>query len=144
MRSLKKELKMTKKTPILLDSSAILKWTQQAKGWDRIKELLELAEDNNENLLMSQINLCEVYSKTIKMIGIDEAKKFLETFYLLPITVSHPSEQIIWKSGEIKAEYSISLANCFAIAIALKEKATIITSDPAFKKVQKLVDIEWI
>lgn len=135
---------MPKKKPKLLDSFAILRWTQKEPGWKKIKNLLELAENGEEELLMSQINLCEIYYKTIRVIGLEQAKKFLETFYLLPITVVHPSDELIWRSGEIKARYSISFADCFAVATAVDHNAMIVTGDSEFKLVEQLVEIEWI
>jgi len=135
---------LSKKKAKLLDSFAILRWTQQEQGWERIKELFELAESGKESLTISQINLCEVYYKTIRIIDREKAQKFLETFYLLPIEIVHPSDELIWKAGEIKADYPISLADCFAVATALERDATIITGDPEFKKVEHLVKIEWI
>ncbi len=105
---------------------------------------MQSAEHGTESLIMSQINLCEVHYKSIRVIGLDKARKFLETFFLLPIIIIHPSDELIWKAAEIKAEHPISLADCFAIATALENKATIITGDPEFKLVKKLVDVEWI
>ncbi|MFQ5639800.1 MAG: type II toxin-antitoxin system VapC family toxin [bacterium] len=135
---------MATKKPKLLDSFAILRWTQKENGWEHIKALLENAETGTQSLIMSQINLCEVYYKSIRVIGLAKAKKFLETFYLLPIAVVHPSDELIWKAAEIKAAHPISLADCFAIATALKHDASIITGDPEFKRVQDLVEIEWM
>jgi ribonuclease VapC len=130
--------------PKLLDSYAILNWTQKEKGWQRIKVLLESAEKKEETLLMSQINLCEVYYKTIRMTDLEQAKKFLETFSLLPINVIHPTDDLIWNAGEIKAAHPISLADCFAVATAMAHEATILTGDPEFKQVEHLVEIEWL
>ncbi len=36
---------------------------------------------------------------------------------------------------------SISYADCFILASAIEHKATIVTGDPEFKKVELLVDI---
>lgn len=135
---------MAAKKTKLLDSFAVLQWTQKEQGWQRIKNLLELAKKDRETLIMSQINLGEVYYKSIRMIGLASAKKFLETFYLLPIDIIHPSHNLIWRAAEIKAEYPIALADCFAIATALESDAIILTGDPEFKIVEKLVTIEWI
>lgn len=135
---------MPKKKAKLLDSFAIFRWTQKEPGWKKIKNLLELAENGEEELLMSQINLCEIYYKTIRIIGLDPARKFLETFYLLPIAIIHPFDELIWRSGEIKAEYPISLADCFAVATAVDNNAKIVTGDSEFKLVEQLVEIEWI
>ena len=75
---------------------------------------------------MSQINLGEVYYKTIRAIGIDQAKRFLENFLRLPINIILPDSDLIWEASEIKAEYSISYADCFAAATAVRYTATIL------------------
>jgi predicted nucleic acid-binding protein len=38
----------------------------------------------------------------------------------------------------------MSFADCFAVATAVREKATILTGDPEFKEVQEIASIEWI
>jgi len=48
------------------------------------------------------------------------------------------------RAAEIKAQYAISYADCFAAATAEKLSASIITGDPEFKKVESLVSVDWI
>lgn len=129
---------------ILFDAHAILKWTQKEKGYKRVKSLL--IECRNQSVLgyMNQINLGEVYYKTIRVVGLDGAKKFLENFLRLPISIILPDSDLIWKASEIKAEYSISYADCFAAATALQYGVAILTGDPEFKKIESLVSIDWI
>jgi len=93
---------------------------------------------------MNQINLGEVYYKTIRAVGLDEAKKFLENFFRLPLSIILPDSELIWKSSEIKAQYSISYADCFAAATAIQYEATILTGDSEFKKIESFVSIEWL
>ena len=93
---------------------------------------------------MNQINLGEVYYKTIRTVGLREAKKFLENFSRLPLSIILPDSELIWKAAELKAEYSISYADCFAAATALRYEASILTGDPEFKKLGSLVPIEWL
>jgi len=130
--------------PKLLDAHAVLTWLQQEPGWQRIKELFRAAERSEETLIVSQINLGEVYYKVIRLKDLEEARKFLETFYTLPIEVIPPSEEIIWKASEIKAHHPIAYADCFAVATALQRDASIVTGDPDFKEVEHLVEVEWI
>jgi len=52
--------------------------------------------------------------KGIKPEVLEEAKKFLENFFRLPLSIINPDSELIWKASEIKAEYSISYADCFA------------------------------
>jgi len=129
---------------ILFDAHAILKWTQKEKGYQSIKSLMIACRDQSAEGYMSQINLGEVYYKTIRAVGMEKAKHFLENFLRLPIQIVLPDSELIWKASEIKAEHSISYADCFAAATALKYEATVITEDPEFKKISSIISIEWV
>jgi len=129
---------------ILFDAHAILKWTQKEQGYQRVKSLITACRDQSTVGYMNQINLGEVYYKTIRSVGMERAKEFLENFLRLPLHIILPDREQIWKASEIKAEYSISYADCFAAATALQYEATILTGDPEFKKIASLVSIEWI
>jgi ribonuclease VapC len=129
---------------ILFDSHAILKFYQDEDGADKVEKLLNSSQQGNLKAYISEINLGEVYCQTIRRLGLEAAKKHLEQFFALPIRVISPSSEIILSASEIKAEYTISYADCFAVATALQLTASIITGDPEFKKVEKLVKIVWI
>ena len=129
---------------ILFDSYAILKWIQMEPGFDRVKKLIESCRDASVAGYINQINLGEVYYITIREVGLDRAKVFLENFLRLPIQIILPDSELIWKASEIKAIYPISYADCFAVATALTYGAVILTGDPEFKKAEKLVKLEWL
>jgi len=129
---------------ILFDAHAILRWTQKERGYQKVKNLLIACRDQSATSYMNQINLGEVYYKTIRAVGIDRAKEFLENFFRLPVQIILPDSELIWSASEIKASHSISYADCFAAATALRLKATILTGDPEFKKLVSLVPIEWL
>jgi len=129
---------------ILFDAHAILRWTQKERGYQKVKNLLMACRNQSATGYMNQINLGEVYYKTIRAVGIDRAKEFLENFFRLPVQIILPDSELIWSASEIKASYSISYADCFAAATALRLKATILTGDPEFKKLVSLVPIEWL
>ena len=93
---------------------------------------------------MSEINLGEVYYITIRRLGVASAKDHLEQFVELSIQIVPPSSDIILSASEIKAEYAISYADCFAAATALKFQASIITGNPEFKKIEHIIKIDWI
>ncbi len=62
----------------------------------------------------------------------------------LPIvTVPNDFEHVI-HAARIKAEYPLSFSDCFAVATARREKAIVLTGDQEFKKVEHLVNIEWL
>jgi uncharacterized protein len=47
------------------------------------------------------------------------------------------------EAAKIKGKYALSYADSFAVATAIKEKATVVTGDPEFRKVERLVGIDW-
>jgi len=129
---------------VVFDSHAILKWTQMEPGYEKVKSCLEACRAESITGYMNQINLGEVYYKTIRVVGIDRAKNILENFFRLPIHIILPDSDLIWKASEIKAEYAISYADCFAVATAIKFNAHILTGDHELKKTEKLSAVEWI
>ena len=135
-------MKSTKR--ILFDSHAILKWMQKEAGYKKVKSMIIACREKSMKGYMSQINLGEVYYKTIRAVGLGEAKNFLENFFRLPINLMLPDSELIWKASEIKAAYPISYADCFAAATALRYEAVILTGDPDFKKIEGIVSVEWL
>ena len=129
---------------ILLDSHAILKFSQDEDGADKVEQLLASAQQGGLKAYISEINLGEIYYTTIRRLGLEPAKYYLEQLLELPLNVISPSSEIIMKASEIKAKYAISYADCFAVATALKFSASIITGDPEFGKVKDIVTIDWI
>lgn len=113
-------------------------------GFDRVKKLIESCRDESVAGYINQINLGEVYYITIREVGLDRAKVFLENFLRLPIQIILPDSELVWKASEIKAVNPISYADCFAVATALTYAAVILTGDPEFKKAEKLVKVEWL
>ena len=129
---------------ILFDSHAILKYSQDEKGADIVERFLHKAETGNIKAYMSEINLGEVYYQTIRKIGLESAQAYIEQLTQLPFENIPPSSEIIMKASEIKAQHTISFADCFAVATALQFSAAIVTGDSEFKKVENFVEIIWI
>ncbi len=129
---------------ILFDSYAILAYAQDEAGADQVEHLLRSASKAGTDAYMSEINLGEVYYLTIRQIGLHAAKNHLEQVRQLPIQVVSPTTDLILRASEVKAEYAISYADCFAVATALDCSAAIVTGDPEFKKVEHLASIIWI
>ena len=133
---------MTKR--IVFDAHAILRWTQKESGYQKVKSLMVACREGSVSGYMNRINLGEVHYKTIRVLGPEGAKDFMENFVRLPITIVLPDDALIWKASELKAQYPISYADCFAAATALTHNASVLTGDPEFKKLTKVVPVEWL
>lgn len=129
---------------VVLDSHAILKFAQDEIGAIRVAEVLTDARDGRIAAFMNEINLGEVFYIIIRKLGVGPAREFLEHFHSLPIKLLPASWDIIASASEVKAKYAVSYADCFAIASALRHSASVVTGDPEFKKVQHLVEVDWI
>jgi len=42
------------------------------------------------------------------------------------------------------SEFAISYAYCFAAMMAKKENTFLLTGDPDFRKIENLIEIEWL
>jgi uncharacterized protein len=129
---------------IVFDAHAILRWTQKEPGYLKVKSLMIACREGSVSGYMNRINLGEVHYKTIRVLGLDGARNFMENFLRLPITIVLPDDALIWKASELKAQYPISYADCFAAATALIHKASVLTGDSEFKKLGKVVPVEWL
>ena len=50
----------------------------------------------------------------------------------------------ISEAAEIKSDYPIAYADAFCVATAKRLNGRILTSNPEFKAVEKLVSVQWI
>lgn len=78
---------------------------------------------------MSWINLVEVHYRTARDHGKAEADRVLEE--LRPRITEHlPGVSSMRAAAALKAEHPMALADCFAVALAAAEQATLLTGDP--------------
>jgi ribonuclease VapC len=95
--------------------------------------------------LMNDINIGETFYVLARERGLDKAEYFINAILPnLPITKIGNTLTEVIDAAKIKAQYPISYADCFTVATAIRERAVIITGDPDFKHVEKIVKIDWL
>jgi len=126
----------------LIDSFALLAYLKQESNYQKVENLLSSKEIQ---LLMNDINIGETFYILARERGLDKAEYFINAILPnLPITKIGNTLTEVIEAAKIKAQYPISYANSFAVATAIREKAAIITGDPDFKQVEKIVKIDWL
>lgn len=129
---------------VLLDSYALLAYLKKEDNYKKVMELLNSVSDDS-SILMNDINVGESYYIIARERGIEQADYFIETILPnLPIAIISNSFNQIIDASRIKVDHPISYADCFVVATAKREKAIIVTGDPDFKRVEGIVDIEWL
>jgi ribonuclease VapC len=132
------------KGPFIFDSHALLKFFQKEKGYEKIVRLLEEIRKTGATKFLNVINLGEIIYSTKRDFGDQKKLEVLANIERLGFTILEVPKDLVYQAAEYKGEYSISYADCFALASAIEQKATIVTGDPEFKKVEQIVDIVWI
>ena len=128
----------------LFDSHALLAFFQNETGANIVYEILQKSIKEHIDRLVCVINLGEIIYITKRMFGDQKKIEILGRIHQLGFKVLPVPDTLVYQAAEIKAEYPISYADCFAIACAQEHNATIVTGDPEFKNVDHLVKIEWI
>jgi ribonuclease VapC len=132
------------KRPFIFDSHALLKLFQKEKGYEKVFHLLEELRKTGATKYINAINLGEIIYSTKKEFGDQKKLELLASIERLNFTILPIPNNLIFQAAEYKAQYALSYADCFALASAVEHKATLVTGDPEFKKVEHLVGIVWI
>ncbi|MBI4689885.1 MAG: type II toxin-antitoxin system VapC family toxin [Nitrospirae bacterium] len=132
------------KESFVFDSYALLKLFQKEKGYEKVVHVLEDIKKTGGSKYISAINLGEIIYSTKREFGDQKKLEVLANIERLNFTLLPVPNSLIFHAAEFKAQYSISYADCFALASAIEHKAVIVTGDPEFKKVEHLVKIVWV
>ncbi len=100
---------------IVLDSFALLAHIQEEPGWERVEALIDAASRGEQELHISVINLAEVQYRVLRTA--DDPKAILQVVEALPLTIASADPHVP-AVVQLKARHAVSLADCFAAALA--------------------------
>ncbi|HAK60672.1 MAG TPA: PIN domain nuclease [Nitrospiraceae bacterium] len=135
---------MNVKGPFVFDSHALLKFFQKERGHEKVARLLRDIQAAGRTKYLNAINLGEIIYTTKRVFGDQQKIAILAHIERLGFTILPVPNTLIFQAAEYKAQYSISFADCFALASAVEQKAPIVTGDPEFRKVAELVEVVWV
>ena len=128
----------------VLDSYALMAYLGDEPGRARIEEVLKEAKDGHCTLRFCMINFGEVLYMTERHRGLVKAQSVQGLIESLPIDLVDASRNLVLDAAHIKANYALSYADAFVVALAQREDSVILTGDPEFQAVEDLVTIEWL
>jgi uncharacterized protein len=130
------------KTKSVLDAYALLAYLKKESGHARVRDLLAL---ESSSLFINSINVGEVFYILARAHGLKSAEYFQGVILpSLPVSIVENALEDVLQAARIKAEHSLSFADCFAAATAIREGACLVTGDPEFKKLEGTLQIEWL
>jgi PIN domain nuclease of toxin-antitoxin system len=128
----------------VLDSYAVLAFLFQEDGHEKVVDLFEKAANADQNALISAPNWAEVRYQVERKIGAERWNEIRLRLLGLPIEVVPADQSLAELAGQFKATRKMSLADCFAAALAKQKKADVYTGDSEFRAVEKDVKVVWL
>ncbi len=128
----------------VLDSFAVLAFLFKEEGHDKVFALFEKAIDADKKLLIAAPNWAEIRYMVERKVGATKWREVRTKLLGLPIDIVGADQDLAELAGEIKASRKMSLADCFAAALAKQKKAELYTGDPEFKEVEAEIKVIWL
>ena len=110
---------------------------------EKVSALREKAVETDQLLLMSAANWAEVRYGVERKAGTARWAETRQKILALPIEVIPADQAMAEIAGEIKATKKMSLAECFAAALAEERNCEICTGDPEFRALEPEWKIVW-
>jgi ribonuclease VapC len=128
---------------IVLDASAVITFSANRSGAEKVEQLIQLAVDGKREILMCVINWGEVYYSVWRDQGPGFARHLLAQIAQLPIHLVPADIELARHAAEFKANFNLPYVDGFAAALAVARKASLATSDRDFASVEKKLDLFW-
>ncbi len=112
----------------VFDACAVVALMQREPGAEVVAAILK---DPGSRCLIHAINACEIYYDVYRRGGEEDASALEEILATSGIELVESLSSALWRAaGKLKAKWRrVSLADCFALALTMQEKATLVTSD---------------
>lgn len=128
----------------VLDAYAMMAFFEDEPGADFVRGLILTAEQDSTELLMSVVNLGEIWYSIARTNSTEVADQYVEVIKGMAIEIVDADWQLTRQAAAFKANGNISYADCFAAALAKDRQAELITGDEEFKALQDEIKVSWI
>lgn len=127
----------------VLDAFALLALFQNEPGADRVTEVLERGR-TGASVAVAAVNFAEVLYRLERKHGEHGASNAQAVVIASGIDIVPCDAALGIRAARHKARNPISLADCFAVALAEQTRATVVTGDADFQRFESVVSVEWL
>ncbi len=112
----------------VMDANSLLASLRNEPGGSVADGLLA---DPNSDCVAHSVNLCEIFYDTLRRTDLAAAQLTISDLFALGLTERPDMDTGFWKLiGQLKVSPGkVSLADCFALALAMRAGGTLVTSD---------------
>ena len=124
----------------VLDAWAVLAFLRkEGMAAATVRRYLRRAHAGNLRLVLTLINLGEVYYRVFQTSGEDKAEAALELLRRLAIDLIPVKEDLVLEAARLKGAHPLSYADAFAVAAARLHEAPVLTGDPEILSLPKSI-----
>ena len=128
----------------VLDAYALMALFEDEPGADLVRGLLLKAEESDLKLIMSVVNLGEVWYSIARSSSPETADQTINEINGMAIELVEADWSLTHQAAIYKAKGNIAFGDCFAAALAKNRKAELITGDKEFKALEGEIKIAWL
>lgn len=128
----------------VLDSFAVLALLGREPGSREVAKLLRKAQDKETRVLMTWVNAGEVAYIVEQQWGVERLYAVLAVIEATALEIVSVERELALMAAHIKAEHVIAYADAFAAALAQHCGAKLVTGDPEFQLLERVLDIHWL
>ena len=128
----------------VLDSFALIAYFRGETAGLPVRDLLQKASKADIPVHMTEANYAEVKYMIVRKDGGAAWQEAAKVLVALPIEFHPVDRELADLAADVKSGASLSLADAFAVALARKHKAELVTGDPEFSQVEGDVKILWL
>lgn len=126
----------------VLDASALVGFFEDREGTAaKVEKLLNEALRESVPLLMSAVNWGEVFYVAWRRHGESYARQAEARLQELPVAVIAVDRERASRAGGLKQKHGLGYADAFAAELAVEGGALLVTADPEFQKVGKILAV---
>lgn len=128
----------------VLDSYALMAFFEDEPGADFVRGLIQKAVENDTTLLMSVVNLGEIWYSIARTTSEETADQYIHEIRGMGIEIIDVDWPLTRQAAAFKYKGHISYADCFAAALAKIKKAELVTGDKEFMSLDGEIKISWL
>lgn len=129
---------------IVLDSWSVLAYLQGEPAGAQLISIITEAHESRIPLMLSVVNAAEIWYAFARRSTEEVADQSLLELNQLGIEFFDADLKLALRAAKFKAHHKMSLADCFAAALAKENRADLLTGDLEFRQVEEEVRIAWL
>ncbi len=123
----------------VFDETALYAMFHKERGGEAVQILFNEILDKKAKGFICSISIGELYALNLKKKSFETANKMVKGLLMLPVIIHEPQLNITLLASDLKVKGQLTFPESYAAALALEQKAILITKQKVFETVDDLL-----